>query len=109
MAKLKEKTCTSCRQVRPRAWFHENGRPNGRSHCKTCANAKRAAQRRKQKAETPRLTAEAKKERERLRCRRRRVIKKLRAGTYKADGPCWCCRNQAIGDTPYRLCVICGG
>ena len=27
----------------------------------------------------------------------------------KGDGPCWCCRNQAAGETPYRLCIICAG
>jgi hypothetical protein len=40
---------------------------------------------------------------------RRRAIKRLLSGKFKGDGPCWVCRNPAIGETQYRLCVICAG
>jgi hypothetical protein len=109
VAELKEKACTSCLKVRPRSDFYDNGRPNGRSHCKDCTNAERAVVRRRQQVEKTPLNAEAEKERKRLRYRRRREIQKLKAGKFIGDGPCWCCRSQATGETPYRLCVICGG
>ena len=42
--------------------------------------------------------------------RRRRVaIERLLSGKVKGDGPCWVCRNQAVGETPYRLCIVCLG
>ena len=106
---LKEKACTACLKVHPRSHFYDNGRPGGRSHCKDCTNAERAMARRRQQVEKTPLSAEAEKERQRLGYRRRRDIQKLKAGKFVGDGPCWCCRSQAIGETPYRLCVICGG
>lgn len=104
-----DKACTKCGAVKPRTAFYENGRVNGRAHCKDCTNAMRNALRRKQRAEKTPLSLEAEKERQRAYYRRRRALEKLRAGTFVGDGPCWCCRAPAVGSSPFRLCLFCGG
>ena len=37
------------------------------------------------------------------------IAKPATAPAIKGDGPCWCCRNQAVGETAYRLCAVCAG
>ena len=46
---------------------------------------------------------------QRLNSRLPKQDKKPQKVNFVGDGPCWVCRNQAIGETPYRLCVICAG
>jgi len=109
MMAVQEKVCTKCRVLKPRSEFYDSSRVNGGSHCKVCVLATQRASRSKKAIEAPALSIEAEKERKRVYYRRRRALAKLKAGVFRGDGPCWCCRAQAIGETEFRLCFACGG
>ena len=101
------KACTRCKEEKPLDDFAWNGRSGRRPVCRVCTYAAKAkTENVKVKPENKPLNAvQARREYD----RRRRAIDALRAGKFTGDGPCWCCRSQAVGETPYRLCIICRG
>ena len=101
------KACTTCLTEKPPDGFPWNGRGGRRPVCRVCTNAERA--RYKSLKAKPVTTKQAVLDAKKEYYRRRRAIEKLRSGKFKGDGPCWCCRNQAVGETPYRLCIVCLG
>lgn len=101
------KACTTCLTEKPPDGFPWNGRGGRRPVCRVCTNAERA--RYKALHAKPTRTKQAVLDAKKEYYRRRRAIERLRSGKFVGDGPCWCCRNQAVGETPYRLCIVCLG
>lgn len=101
------KVCTTCRVMKPLTDYRDNKRGGPRAQCRDCGNVDRA--RYKSLKAKPVTTKQAVLDAKKEYYRRRRAIEKLRSGKVKGDGPCWVCRNQAMGSTPYRLCAICAG
>jgi len=92
------KTCKTCGQSKPLPAFGKQTKSRRyRPECKTC------------RSEKSRQYYEACKMRHRVGTEK--IVADL-SGPHPLflEGPrCWCCRNQAVGETPYRLCVICLG
>jgi len=103
------KICTRCRTIKPLTSYRDNGRGGLRAACRDCGNKERAMYKAKQPAQRGKRTLEEIRKDKRDYHRRRSAVQKLLSGKVKGDGPCWVCRNQAVGDTPYRLCIICLG
>ena len=101
------KACTRCKADKPLDGFPWSGRGTRRPVCRVCTNADRA--RHKVLHVKPKSTKQAVLDAKKEYYRRRRAIEKLRSGKFVGDGPCWVCRNQAVGETPYRLCIVCLG
>ena len=103
------KVCTRCRTMKPLTDYRENGRGGLRAGCRDCGNKERAAYKAKQPAQQGKRTLAQIRQDKRNYHRQRAAVKRLLSGKFKGDGPCWVCRNQAVGDTPYRLCIVCLG
>jgi len=103
------KACTRCKEEKPLDSFPWNGRAGRRPVCRVCTNVDRAAYKAKQPAQRGKRTLEEIRQNKRDYHRRRSAVQKLLSSKVKGDGPCWVCRNQASGKTPYRLCIICLG
>lgn len=101
------KACTRCKEEKLLDGFPWSGRGTRRPVCRVCTNADRA--RHKVLHVKPKATKQAVLDAKKEYYRRRRAIEKLRSGKFVGDGPCWVCRNQAVGETPYRLCIVCLG
>ena len=101
------KACTRCKADKPLDGFPWSRRGTRRPVCRVCTNADRA--RHKVLHVKPKSTKQAVLDAKKEYYRRRRAIEKLRSGKFVGDGPCWVCRNQAVGETPYRLCIVCLG
>ena len=101
------KVCTKCKVERPLTDYAFNGRSGLRPVCKPCNNARKVELRAAKRP--PKKTRTQLSEMKKAYYRRRRAIEMLRSGRFRGDGPCWCCRHQAVGETPYRLCIICAG
>jgi hypothetical protein len=95
--------------MKPLTDYRDNGRGGLRAGCRDCGNKERAAYKAKQPAQQGKRTLAQIRQDKRNYHRRRTAVKRLLSGKFKGDGPCWCCRNQAVGDTPYRLCIVCLG
>ena len=93
--------------MKPLTDYRDNGRGGPRAQCRDCGNVDRA--RYKSLKAKPVTTKQAVLDAKREYYRRRRAIEKLRSGKFVGDGPCWVCRNQAVGETLYRLCIVCLG
>ena len=103
------KVCSQCREEKPLEAFRNATQTRKRAECRTCGNIKRNERKRQMRREPGKKTPQKLLDYKNGQYRKRRAIQKLLSGKFKGDGPCWCCRNQAIGETPYRLCVICAG
>ena len=103
------KACTTCRVMKPLTDYRDNGRGGPRAQCRDCGNKERAMYKAKNPVQRGKRTREEIRQEKRDYHRRRTAVKRLLSGKVKGDGPCWVCRNQAVGDTPYRLCIICLG
>ena len=103
------KVCTQCRVSKPLEAFRENGRGGKRAACRECGNKERAMFKARLAPQRSKRTLEEIRQDKRDYRRRRVAIERLLSGKVKGDGPCWCCRNQAVGETPYRLCIVCLG
>ena len=103
------KACTRCKADKPLDDFPWNGRDGRRPVCRVCTNIDRAKYKAKQPEQRGKRTLEEIRQDKRDYHRRRTAVKRLLSGKFKGDGPCWVCRNQAVGDTVYRLCIVCLG
>lgn len=103
------KACTRCKEKKPEDDFPWNGRGQRRPICRVCSRVERAMYKAKQPVRQGRRTLEEIRQTKREYHRQRAAVKRLLSGKVKGDGPCWVCRNQASGKTPYRLCIICLG
>lgn len=105
--------CIKCGTEKPLVDFYKTHKHYCNT-CKACYNSKRNAKRRAQRAigisrTRVRITSEAELAARKIAYRQWRERERLLSGKFEGDGPCWCCRNQAVGETPYRLCIICLG
>lgn len=103
------KVCTTCRVMKPLTDYRDNGRGGPRAQCRDCGNKERAMYKTKSPVQLGKRTREQIRQEKREYHRRRTAVNRLLSGKVKGDGPCWVCRNQAMGSTPYRLCAICAG
>ena len=103
------KVCTRCRTMKPLTDYRDNGRGGLRAGCRDCGNKERAMYKAKQPAQQGKRTLAQIRQDKRNYHRQRAAVKRLLSGKFKGDGPCWVCRNQAVGDTVYRLCIVCLG
>jgi hypothetical protein len=102
-------TCARCKEEKPEDGFPWNGRGSRRPICRVCTNVDRTAYKAKNPVQRGKRTLEEIRKDKRDYHRRRTAVKRLLSGKVKGDGPCWCCRNQAVGNTVYRLCIVCLG